>query len=575
MKRPILYAALDVLSDFHKKKGIFIILMLIMNSTAEFFTVVSFLPVIFLVINPDVMASNEVALKIGKMFNVTSPTEFILFVTSGVMIFVLVKTIVTVFTSRVRANYIFSIGQDLSNRALENFMECGHQYFVSADYSKEINRISNQPLIFSNNIILPLATIISESLIVGFFIAFVTWYNVKIVFLLSTILLPILILYAINRKRAKRIGLKLREIYPLSLKYSTQAVEGFIEIKTSGTESFFKNRFKKISKSLKDTLISDHISQAATTRITEIIAALTICSLIAYSVLNGDTHQQTLLLLSIYAGASYRIIPSINRIMNSSLQLRTHEYVIGDLKALTKTDTSVAEQTPKTTLTFNQSISLRDVGYRYEGGPVIFDGLTITFKKGQKIAITGNSGEGKSTLLLMLMGLIKPIQGQIFVDDRKLDHFDTFKPATFVSQNPYILDASVAENIAFGIGPQKIDRSKIMRLVRELDLISLISQLPQGIDSVIGEKGIKLSGGQRQRLAIARALYADGEVLLFDEITNQLHTTLESEVMNLLDRLASEGRTIVMVTHKVTNWDFFDSVYRLEKGLLTAMELQH
>jgi ATP-binding cassette, subfamily B, bacterial PglK len=574
MKRSIFFTALNLLSTAHKKKGVLIIFMLVMNSFLDFLTVASFLPLIFVVINPETITSTGKIAQINSAFNFTTTADFTLFIAGSVLVFVFLKTMFAIITSRIRANYIFTIGQDLSNRALEKFLSRDYHYFLNADYSKEINRISNQPLIFANNIVLPIANFISESLIVVFFVVFIAWYNVKIVLLLGIILLPVILFYVSSRRKIKDIGLRLKEIYPQSLKYGTQAVEGFIEIKTSGTESFFRNRFKKISKSLKDALISDHMAQATSVRITEIIAAFIICSLIGYSVINGHPYQQTILLLSIYAGASYRIIPSINRMMNSSLQLRTHEYVIDELSVLRKNGETNDQQIFQTPLTFTESISLRDILYQYRDGPVIFEGLTLNLFKGQKIAITGNSGEGKTTLLLLLMGLIKPDRGEIFADNKRLNRFDIFKPATYVSQNPYILDASIAENIAFGLDPEKIDRKKILYLLGELDLMPLMAHLPNGIDSVIGEKGIRLSGGQRQRLAIARALYADGDVLLFDEITNQLHSALEADIMDLLDQLASRGRTIVLVTHKINNPEFFNTIYRLEKGILTEVVVQ-
>lgn len=185
----------------------------------------------------------------------------------------------------------------------------------------------------------------------------------------------------------------------------------------------------------------------------------------------------------------------------------------------------------------------------------------------------GNSGEGKTTLLLVLLRFLKETEGRILVDGKLLvDENGWRKILGYVPQDPYIIDGTICENVAFGVTPDEIDRSKVLQIMGDLDMNDLVRQLPNGIDTRIGERGAKLSGGQKQRLAIARVLYADADILLFDEATNQVHCSLESEVMEHVADIAGKKRTIVMVTHKVQT-NFFDTVYHLEKGNLKEAEL--
>jgi ATP-binding cassette, subfamily B, bacterial PglK len=568
MKRTILYRAFTLLSSQYRKKSAFIVLLLVLNSILDFLSIASFLPLIIVIINPNVIATNDVANHISRVFKLTGPGEFTLFVACTIVALILIKTALSVFISWIRAGYVFGIGQDLTNRALAAFMASDYHAFVNSDHSKEINKISNQPLIFSNNIILPLANILSECMVVCFIGACIALYNLNIILLLGVILLPITIFYAAIRNRIKAIGTKLKETYPRSLKYCTQAVEGFIEIRTSATEPFFLRRFKKASMELRSALESDHILQGTTVRLTEVIAALIICTLVAYSILSGHGYQQTILLLSIYAGASYRLIPSINRIMNASLQIRTHHYVIDELRNLSETPASRTPVRAATIPRFEKTIELREISFAYHNGPSVFNALTLRLHKGGRIAIMGNSGEGKTTLLLMLMGLIQPDRGEIIIDGKKTSSDRAVRLTSYVSQNPYILDASLVENVAFGIEPAKIDRKKARKILADMDLMGLVAHLPDGIDSHIGEKGVKLSGGQRQRIALARALYNDADILLLDEVTNQVHLALEKEIIGLLSALSAQGKTVVVVTHKLTSPEFFDVIYHLEKGRL-------
>ena len=196
-------------------------------------------------------------------------------------------------------------------------------------------------------------------------------------------------------------------------------------------------------------------------------------------------------------------------------------------------------------------------------------------RRGEKVGLTGDSGGGKTTLLLILLRFLKETSGEILVDGHQIkDDHSWRKLLGYVPQAPYIIDGSIAENIAFGVPAEQIDRRKIDQLLKELGLAEMVSHLPNGIDSQIGERGVKLSGGQRQRLAIARVLYADAEVLLLDEITNQVHSFMEKEILNILNKISQEKKTIIMVTHHISNAEFFDTIYALEDGVVNEMSFQ-
>ena len=225
---------------------------------------------------------------------------------------------------------------------------------------------------------------------------------------------------------------------------------------------------------------------------------------------------------------------------------------------------------PQTPVSFNNSIFLKNISFEYPSGPIALQNISLTIRKGEKIGIIGKSGEGKTTLLLILLRFLKETSGEILVDGKSIpDDTNWRKLLGYVPQSPYIIDGTLCENIAFGIPTDNVDRPKILHLIRELEMDDLVQQLPDGIDSRIGERGAKLSGGQRQRLAICRALYADASILLLDEATNQVHSSVELEIMKLLDRLVCQKKTIIVVTHKIARKNFFDAIFRLEKGVLS------
>jgi ATP-binding cassette, subfamily B, bacterial PglK len=557
MNSSLLANSYRLLSNFHKKKSISIVLMLSFISALDFLSIASFLPIIFLTVD-----GTNVGWMIPEILQSYPQQSIIISVTLAFLMFMIIKNLLIVYMSRVRGEFVFGISADLSNRAIESHLSNGYPSFVNTDVGQQINRISNQPLVFANNIILPFCNILSEILVAALILACISWYDWRILITLIAILTPAFFLYRVLRKKINATGDELKNKYPLSAKYALQATEGFVEIKSYGKQAYFMERFKAVMADLRSTFVRDHIVQAGATRLTEVIAALIVCVLVIYSVIAGMSYSKTILLLSLYASASFRLIPSVNRILQASLQIKTHGYVVDELMPLRQ---GSRVETGKTIAAFQERIEIRNVSFHYQHDHDILKGLSLIIGKGEKIAITGGSGEGKTTILLLLMGFLKAQKGEIVVDGARLQPNDSLAVVGYVAQNPYILNGSIAENIAFGVPSSEIDRKKVVAALQSLRMES-VGQY--GIDTMIGERGIKLSGGQRQRLAIARALYAGRKLLLLDEVTNQVDAEVESGIMQILDELSENGTTIIFVTHRLAHPDFFNRVLRLEAGKL-------
>jgi len=220
-------------------------------------------------------------------------------------------------------------------------------------------------------------------------------------------------------------------------------------------------------------------------------------------------------------------------------------------------------------LPFNSMIELRNICFRYEEHFLILEDASLTIQKGERVVFTGHSGAGKTSLFLILMRFMNEDSGEILLDGKEIVDLNVVnwrKLIGYVPQNPFILDATIAENIAFGVSAEKIDMTKVSRLIRELNLDSWLINQKHGLNTIIGEKGARISGGQKQRLAIARALYHDAEILLLDEITNQLDKQTEIEVLHALNGLADERKTILLITHRPDLWQSFDTFYELRAG---------
>jgi ABC-type multidrug transport system fused ATPase/permease subunit len=557
-----------------KKKGIFIIALMVLNALLDFFSLASFLPLIFLIVDPNFIFTNKYSSTLYSSLGFTSPTQFILFFSLCLLVFVIVKNSISFWITRVKANYCFQLGSDLSSRMLAQFMEISFLKFIRSDYTKELNRIANIPIAFANNIIMPLANLLTEGLVFALLMICIASYDIKIFLLLALIIAPIRLIYYLNRKGISTTSEDLKKKYPLSLKFGMQAIEGWVDIKASVKENFFKKRFVEASRSLANTFVRDHVNQTGPSRLTEIITAIIICAVIGYSLINNQNTQQTFLLIAVYAGASFRMIPSINRILNALMQIKSHEYLLKELEVLISFPplTSLKRVTP---LVLTRTIELKNIFFQYPDGAAVLSDSSLTIQRGEKIALVGKSGSGKTTILLILLQFLKPNSGKIFLDGVEVrdNTSDLRKIFSYVSQSPYIMDGTIAENIAFGFSNEEIHFDKIYRIIKDLDLEPMIKSFPDGLATQIGEKGIKLSGGQRQRIAIARALYANSEVLLFDEITNQLDVSTEKEIINILIKVAHQNKTILMITHHEHLLNEFDKVLALEDGKIVERTL--
>ncbi len=571
--RKLLAIAYTLISPSYKRKIISLILLLTSGSLLDFFSLASFLPVLLLIINPIQEVQYTWLSLVHTITGLNDPPYIAATLTVIALIFILIKTQIQVWITYRKAEFAYRIAADLASNTLTRYMNISYWQFTQVDFAHEVNRISNLPLIFANNILIPIGTIISETIVSVLLISCLLWYDYKIFFFLIVLLLPVVLIYRSKRKKINQVSQQLKTTIPLIFKYALQAVENLIEIRIHRKERYFKKRFDQTFNQLGKTFATDHTNNASALRITELIAALCIGVLLLYALLSRQSYTSMMLLLTLYAGASFRIIPSVNRIFAALLQIRSNEYVLQELQNIVTRDSTDFKERDET-LPFNKMIELKDIRFAYSGKPIILNIDSLTISKDEKILLTGKSGMGKTSLLLILIRFAQEQRGEIYIDGEKLRIEDTRKWQNlfgYVPQSPSILDASIAENIAFGIPLDQIDFTRMNQLIANLDLQTWVTSLSTGLNTIIGERGVLISGGQRQRLVLARALYHGAQILLLDEITNQLDKQTRQEIMETLTKSVLHNKTIIMVSHHLEETSFFDSIYELVDGRLVKV----
>ena len=259
-------------------------------------------------------------------------------------------------------------------------------------------------------------------------------------------------------------------------------------------------------------------------------------------------------------------MPSANRILGAINGLRFNLVVVSSIHEELKRLTRLEPRAAQSRLPLARTLELKDVSYSYPDGSEVLDHVSLVIERGTSMGFIGTSGAGKSTLVDVVMGLLAPSSGAILVDDRDVrDNLRGWQDEIgYVPQTIFLTDDSLRRNIAFGLPSERIDEAAVQRALVAARLDDFVATLPEGLDTVVGERGVRLSGGQRQRIGIARALYHDPEVLVLDEATSALDTTTEQSVMDAI--VALKNKTILIIAHRLSTVARCDLVVRLESG---------
>ena len=376
--------------------------------------------------------------------------------------------------------------------------------------------------------------------------------------------------YGLIRNRINRYGEEENRAQREKSRLVVETFRGYADIEINAAFPQMLRSFDRAMDEVVRTRLRETAIGLLPPAFTEIALALGMALLVAFGIGHGSQMQ---LLFGVFAVAALRLMPSVRGILSSWTTIRYNRYTIDILReaCVTGPEPPTAEAERRTTdkLPFEHEIAVRDLAFRFEDGDrTLFEGLSLTIRKGERVGIRGASGAGKTTLFNLLLGLYTPTAGEITIDGTPLT------PANrrawqnrigYVSQNLFLCDGTFAENVALGTPAAEIDRTRALEALEAARLGDFIASLPQGIDTPIGECGCRLSGGQRQRIGIARALYRASDVLFFDEATSALDNRTEEEINRAIAAIAARhaGLTIVVIAHRASSLEYCNRIITL------------
>ena len=565
----------SLLTDKQLKQFYILQVLVVVMAFTELLGIASIAPFMALVGDISILETNTVFSEIYQFSGLNNPTDFLFYSGFFVLIMLTVSTIVSMFTIWKLSIFGARIGTEIADLLYTYYMQQSWQFHASSSSAQLTKQVSTEAARISIGIMQPLVQMNAKIVLAAFISISIVIYDPLIAILgLVIFSLAYFLLYSLVREKLAVNGDKLSEISTERFRLMNEGFGGIKDVLLLDRSHDFIESFQnsgKVFARAQGTNIA--ISQVPRYFI-ELIAFGAMISLVLLLIkLHAGNLGEILPILAVYALAAFKLLPALQQIYSSVSQIKGNiaafEAVKEDLERAFNSQKLINSGSSPIPIYLRKSIVLKDIEFSYPGKHrVAINGVNMNIPVNSVIGLVGSSGSGKSTLIDLLLGLLTPQQGSLYIDDTRITA--TNKRAWqdllgFVPQSIFLSEGTIAENIAFGIPKKDIALNKVNRALILANLSELVAQLPDGINTKVGERGVQLSGGQRQRIGIARALYHEAEVLVFDEATSALDGITEKIVMDAIHEFSGQ-KTIIMIAHRLKTVEKCDLIYFMEQG---------
>ncbi len=563
-----------------QKAGLLLLLIAIIVGTfLELAGVTAIMPFIDVVMNPETI-DRKWYLKIPyESLNFQNTTVFIIFVAVVLIAVYILKNVYLCFMYYAQYRFTYDNRRKVATRMLNAYLKQPYSYHRIHPSSELMRNISTDTERMFD-CVLSILQLFTEGCVCVVLVVYLLIMDKSITIGVGAILsLFLLVFYRGFKKYLNHVGNENRKYAARITQWLQQSFGGIKEAKILEREDYFLNQFDYNYKKSASYDRKYRFLQVAPRPIMEMVFVAAILAVIIVKLLNGTQSAYFVSTLSVFAIAAFRLMPSMNRITNyMSVLMFTKgsvEKVYHDLQEVERLEKSKPVETADVSLELKKEIQIRNLSFRYpDASENVLENISFTIPKNRSIAFIGPSGAGKTTLADIILGVLEPTAGQICVDGIDIQNCMSawHKNIGYIPQSIYLMDASIRENVAFGIPEEQIDETCLRRALEEAQLKEFVDSLPEGLDTVIGESGVRLSGGQRQRIGIARALYNDPDVLVLDEATSALDNETEKAVMDAIDRLAG-NKTLIIIAHRLTTITNCDVIYEVKDRQIKRVTL--
>ena len=576
----MLVKAFRILNARQKRAYASSLLFMCFSSILELLTLGLLIPFITAIVSPQTAAGFAFIRPLMSAFLYAGRMYPAVILGSAVLVLFIVKNIVNFYLYASYNAFVYSIAADISRNKIDEYYRQGFPGFQKRNTAEMLREIAFIPIEFSQHIILGSMIIISELMIFVLLAAGMAAVQFRIFILTLFTMLPFAALaWRISMQYLKSARRTIQARSASNLRTLSDTLSAYQEASLYHKESFFLEKYAGGQRDLNVHLGRLNAANAIPGRLSEIFAvAGLMLILLFYFITEEHLTASVVTVLTLFAAFAYRMIPLFNKIMNAVVHMHTYAFTADHIAPFRSIErlARTRQDCTGSAFPFRRVIELQDIVFRYPGQKIpVLQNLSLQIHKSSFIGISGPSGLGKTSLVRILLQLAGQSSGVLTIDGEVIDerNLSAWKNLfCYVPQDPVILSESIKANIAFGIPDAEIDRESVASILQKVGLYELAQLLPQGIDSFVGERGIRLSGGQKQRLVLARALYRNAEIFVFDEALNALDKTSEQGLLTLIESLHKSGKTIIMVSHHDRQLSFCSTVYSLRNGRLYKTE---
>lgn len=574
-----IFKKMNKLLDAKQKRiMVVIVFLMLIGGVLESLSISVVIPVVSVLLDPNAVENNQLLGAIYNGLHLQNVTQFTIVMLIALIGAFVLKNLFLFLQNVVQLKFVYTNQFATSRRMMINFMKRPYEYYLNAD-TAVIQRNITSDVNNMYGLILSVLQLISEGVVFACLVAVLLIVDAKMIMTIAVLLVAVLFLIkAVLKPIMVKAGQENQDYYSGLYKWIEQSVMGIKEIKIANKEQYFINEYAKCGFGYVNAVQKYNLFNSTPRLLIETVCIAGLVLYMMIVMLQGATVTEMLPQLTTFGLAAMRLIPSANRINNyltsisyfepffmgvsDHLQEEIHdENMVYDVEAYEH-----KKQVEK--LDIKKAIKLEDITYKYPNSEqLIFDHADMEIPIGAAVGIVGSSGSGKTTVVDILLGLLELQTGTIYADGVNVkDNYEAWlKNIGYIPQTIFMIDSTIRKNVAFGIADEEIDDDRVWAVLKEAQLDEFVRSLPEGLDTGIGERGIRLSGGQRQRIGIARALFEDPEVLVLDEATSALDNDTEAAIMESINRLHGK-KTLIIIAHRLQTIEKCDIVYRVENG---------
>ena len=568
---------LNVLLDKRQKRVMFgLTVMMVVGAFLQTLGVGLLVQVVNLVIDTNAMQKNKILVWLYNLLGFESYKSFSVTIMVLLILTFVVKNLFLYLQQKLTYAFVYGNQFRTSERMMCNYLRRSYEFYLNADTAIVQRSITSDV----NNmyaLILALLQLFSDGAVSIFVITYCFVTNGVMTLLLGSVLVVMMLLIkSVLKPIMYQAGKDNQDYYSGLFKWISQTVLGIKEVKVCSKEQYFVDAYKKCGRGYVHAVQKYSLYNSIPKLLLESACVAAMVGYMIFQVVVGAPTDDMLSVLTTLAAAAFVLLPCVNRISNQITAIAYCEPcfmgVSDNLQdEINGQNVDMSFATDEEKLPVTESIELKDITYAYPNtDKLIFDHADLSIPVGKSVGIVGTSGAGKSTVVDILLGLLELREGEVCADGEnvKLHYRSWLKNIGYIPQMIFMLDDTIRNNVAFGVPAEQIDEDRVWEVLREAQMDEFVKSLPEGLDTGIGERGIRLSGGQRQRIGIARALYHAPEVLVLDEATSALDNDTEKAIMDSINMLHGK-KTLIIIAHRLQTIEKCDIVYRVENGKAT------